>query len=194
MDRLQANEKEQTENHLLVCEQCCTRLDEVRHYIQAMKAAAGRIRAAEESFRARKRARVERWSRILRGPAWGFAAAAAMVAVAVVIPLQQTTSVTYDVVNLRSTRGAEISSAVGSQDRLLKLNLDVSTLKTPDRLRISLVDGQGKQLWESVSRQPAGEQLQVTLPKKLAKGQYWVRLYGGAAGNQMLREFSLPVQ
>jgi hypothetical protein len=195
MDRLQADEIEQTENHLLVCEHCRTRLEETRLYVQATKTAASRIREAEESFRARKRARAEWWANVLRGrPALGLAAALAVIVVIVVIPIRQTRSVEYELLNLRSTRGVEPSTPVGSRDRLLKLNLDVASLQTRNPLHISLVNSQGKQLWESVAPPPAGEQLQVTLPGKLNKGQYWVRLYGGEAGDQMLREYSLPVK
>ncbi len=183
LGRLESEELERFEEHLLVCPGCQDRVAASDEYIAAMKLALRDIRA-RQAKPAGPRWNPLRWTPLL---AAGVAAAALAVFVHFRSPAGDPAP---HMVSLRAIRGFEDPAAAAPAGALLVLKADLSELPEMPSYRIAIADQGGAILWQA-SGTPEQGQLTVTLPRKLAPGRYWVRLLGG--GN-LLREFGLKVE
>jgi hypothetical protein len=96
------------------------------------------------------------------------------------------------VVELRTYRGAEAASEVGSGS-LLQLRLGTEGLKDSQPYRVEIVDSRGTKVWYGAVAWSDGE-ASVHVPKLLGAGQYWVRLYEIPPDSELAREYGLKVR
>lgn len=199
LHRLSPIQCDDLEDHLLLCETCRARLQEAESFVQAMRQAGTRIREAE-FFRLNQ---APIWRRALSylgevsspgrfARAGGFAIA--ILAVVLILPRLRTNAVEYEDVRLMSVRGSE-SAAKPKPNSWLRLHLDTQRLDSYSGARIVLVDANGHKVWQSEPRpgDPSQSELVVTLERKLASGNYWVRLSSEPDG-KLLREYPLKIQ
>ena len=175
------------EEHLLICESCQERLDEVEQFIRTTRAAASELRAEE---RGKQRASLSlSWLWTLPKPVWAGAFAAVLVAVVLPYSLQNTRGPASEAV-LETSRGGEQSNTAHVKSGAVALVIDASELPSQKEYRLDVVDSSGASIW-SGSVQPMGNRLRAQVAKPLAHGVYWVRIYAG--DSSLLREFGLTV-
>ena len=91
-------------------------------------------------------------------------------------------------VMLASYRGAENFQQVQAPaGRPLELHINGTDIPSPELCRVELVNATGQFEWSG--KLTGAENLLASVPKALAAGQYWVRVY--APDNTLLREFGL---
>lgn len=177
---LPAEELEEVEEHLLLCDSCRRRVQEVDGYVATMAAAAREVRHEERSVR----------SRFLRFllPA---AAVLALLAGASVLTNRSGERVPAGApfaITLEATRGApEHAVPVG---RPLTLEFDLATLPAAATYRIEVVDQSGSKLWSGTATS-AGAQA-TSHARALDRGYYFVRL--SLMSGELLREYGLTVR
>ncbi len=173
--RLDAASLESFEEHLLICEECQSALDQTEDYIRLMKAAAREFEErAPESWR---------WP----WPRWGAAVAAAVVCFAGLFYLRPAPANIDVPVALVSTRG-EASVAHAPAHRVL--GLDVAEPLAAGSYRVEVVTEAGRVVWTRQTEAGSGK-LSVRVREGLGRGAYWVRVYDASG---LLREFGLRVE
>jgi hypothetical protein len=193
MCRLQEEETEVLEDHLLFCASCQQRLTETQQRIAATRIAAKRVR--EETSRPEPRGSLGNFfSNLIQvRPVWAMAATAALAVVLVAPRLQQQPpSAAYQEVSLTAMRGGE-AAFDAEHGRPLRLHLDIRDLAVPTGIQVTVVSAEGVLVWSS-SRidRPNEESLVVRLDSSLRAGQYWVRVV--RTPDQILREYSLRLR
>lgn len=178
-------EMEAIEEHLLVCEQCQTRLHCAEEWVALMKSALPL---------GPKRSRVPRWpfkfDYVLTRP-FALAGCAAIVVLLCAAPFVMRESPQEDqLVALSATRGAEEQgAALAKSGNHLILAPDVTGLVGP--LVLEVVDSSGTVVF---TRALATADPRVRLEHRLKPGQYWVRINSAEADSPNLRESSLRVE
>lgn len=170
------------EEHLLLCDHCQQRLSREDDFRHGMRQAAAAFPLQER--RSPIRRTVPRFAWIL---------SAAAVGLAVIIAIQwpmRTRSMGTAVVLLQSARGSEIAATVQSR-RPVILVVDCTELQPVPQFRVEIVDNIGRSVYQADAA-PHNNKLQATLPRGLAAGGYFLRLYSPA--RDLLREYSLTVQ
>lgn len=176
------------EEHLLLCPECQRRLEEMDAYVEAMRHAAGRLEAEDDSRR-------RFWSRVsskltFRRLAWVMgAAAAALLAVALRVSLNPTQPSPPYALVLETSRGAEAQHAPAG--RGLDLSLDITGLQPLPAYRIEIVDRQGTRV-AGLRAELAQGRVRTSVTRGLGAGIYFVRLY--APSGELLREYALEVK
>ena len=169
----------EVEEHLLICEACRNAIRELDAFIPSMKAEAAR-RPTESQHRQLPIA-----NRI------GVAATVALLLVALVVfrtrPLDNPTP---SEVMLSSIRGLE-SRAEAPAGKPLQLNIEAPDLVSGQAYRIAVADAAGGVVWTGAATD-AGGKISAQVPKRLASGMYWIRLYD-SEGRQ-LREFGMSAK
>lgn len=189
--RLQAEDVDQVEDHLLICEHCQTRLDQTREFIEATRTAAARIRREEAAGE-----RPQSWWAVLavRKPAW-VVAGIAVLALAASLPLFRSANPTEQEVSLLTTRGAGEATVEGRSNLRLTLRLGLQGVDEQAEYHVALVDSSGKLVWKSGPvRSETREEVRVRIDQSLGSGAYWVRLQGDATGQSVLREYPLQIR
>jgi hypothetical protein len=92
---------------------------------------------------------------------------------------------------LESHRGVAPRSAV-PPGRPLVLEMDITWLRPSGDYRTELVDAQNRPVQSGHSPVQSGR-ARLLVPRGLAAGSYWVRLYAPGAGAELLSEYSLIV-
>jgi hypothetical protein len=199
------------EEHLLVCELCQTSLEEVTEYIHLMKTGLMKVKMARLIPAPPDRlARVSRFLRPAgrpRGVIGAMAMAAGCMALWIAVraaPSRETALSLIHVptqVTLDSFRDDGIAHAPALRPLNLSINpADITADATPDvavnisaaaEYRLEVVTASGKQVWNSAPDVSSGT-LDAHLPKGLAAGKYWVRLYTGRS--EILAEFGLLLE
>jgi len=193
MCRLQEEETEVLEDHLLFCASCQQRLTETQQRIAATRIAAKRVR--EELSRPEPKGSLGSFiSNLIQArPVWAMAATAAL-AVVLLAPrlLQHPPSAAYQEVSLTAMRGGE-AAFDAEHGRPLRLQLDVRDLAISSDIQVTVVSAEGVLVWSS-SRidRPNEQSLVVRLDSSLRAGQYWVRVV--RTPDQILREYSLRLR
>lgn len=194
MKRLQAEESEQLEDHLLICGTCRSRLDEVRQDVQAIRIAAARIRE-EDFFRATRKPRWQfaaNWSFFRSG--WMLAGAGLLTAV-FLVPLFREPNPVYRDVVLQTMRGGREDTVVSSAGLRVRLKLALNGVAQLAQYQVVVVDSSGQTFYQSGPVTPeTREQLTVPVKRELPPGVYWVRLSSPASGEVVLREYSLRIR
>lgn len=182
------SEVEVVETHLLVCDSCRDRLDELEDYRTVMRQGFALLASQPEQVQARARLsglpawRLPRWS-----PRFSMIAAAAALALAAFLLVPANVSLT-------SERGSD-TAATAPPGRILQLHLDSSGL--PDgEVSVEIVDSNGNAIGE---RQLLVRSNQVTVGvRPLWSGLYYARIYSSKDGHldsdRLLREFGFQVR
>jgi hypothetical protein len=184
------------EEHLLVCETCQKRLDQVESYARAMRGAARRIQQEEEG---QAPATIGAWDRI-RGwfaspvPLWGGAFATA--ALILILGLQVTRHL-QDAppgppvdVELQAVRGT-VTPNTADAGHALHLRLDSRGVPEVPVYRIEIVDAVGRKVWNG-SGNWSDPWIQASVEKSFTPGTYFVRLLKD--GEDPVREYQLTIR
>jgi hypothetical protein len=184
-------ELENLETHVIGCESCVTRLEQLEIEVAAMKTALQelRIEAAAREVAKRDRAR-SRWFSM---PALSFAGGLAAIALAVGIAPQLLHHAAATDVNLIAYRGSENPTV--PLGRPLNLHLNAADLNE-GRVTVEVVDQSGKRVWEGSSEVKHAE-VNLATPAVQQTGSFFIRVYEPAGSNpegDLLREFPVQVK
>ena len=200
------------EEHLLICPQCQSELDDIEEYKVFMKAGLAsfeseRLAAAgPRDLQTGRGSSVRRWSLVREALSlnlvWSRMPGAQSLLAAVVLLVLAGTAVTWRMqssraplapvatIRLIALRGGEGYLARAPSGRPLDLVFNRRDLPADLSYRAELVHSSGRQVW-SGSVRIADQNLSIRMDKPLPTGAYWVRLYSSAG--QLLREFGLSV-
>ena len=188
MHQMREEELETMETHILACNSCVSRLEDLEIQLAAMKLALAELhnQTVAKSFAQEKKSR---WAR-LKLPTLSFAGAGATLALALaILPGLSTVEM-----NVNAVRGSEVTSIPAGRPLLLHLNAK----DLPEEpVSLEVVDSEGNEIWKGTG-QIAHETVDTKLSKLTTKGNYLLRLYGpGSAKSSqgdLLREFSFRVE
>lgn len=190
LHRLGEQELAPVEEHLLVCETCQAKLQEIDDFIKAVKGAGPELAATPPGGgRLRLPEWLRRWPNLTPGRI-ALAGAMAVLCAVAMVDLPHTPRTSPAPVSLKALRGGE-TAAVAPARRRLALALDVPDLAGCAPCRIEIVSDSGQPVW---SGEPSfsGGRLMITTPVEFGAGTYWVRLYNGGPGP--VREFGLRLK
>jgi hypothetical protein len=186
------DELEVVESHILACESCVTRLENLELDISAIKRALTQLEETQKvSAAAPAPGRWRLWFAIPT-LSWAGAVAAIAIAIAVVPHVIQHKRPAVDF-SLSAYRGME--SVVVPEGRPLHLTLNANDLPE-GAASITVVDSNGAEIWSSRGQIENGR-ISVTIPRIQRSGPHFVRLYSPVSGKaqpELLREFSIDVQ
>lgn len=185
-------ELEALETHILACEACVTRLENLELEITAMRRALQQIESRQEAPVAVSAERG--WRRWFAVPtlSWAGAVAAVALGVAFVPQLLQHHPAAADF-SLSAYRGME--TVVVPENRPLQLTLNANDLPE-GAAAVSVVDGNGIQVWHGSGR-IENHRISVFIPRIGHAGPHFVRLYLAASSQsqpELLREFAIDVR
>jgi|SRR6185437_9079123 len=178
-NQLSVSQVEALELHLLVCEPCQNALEETQQYIRSMKAGLTRTALRPTAVPMRKRF------------LWGMAAALALgAALLVTTPhLDNTEPVPVNLVSLRGGPGAATSRAPAR--RPLEVAFEIPDARIAPGYHVEVVTTKGERAWSGVAKPREGK-LYAVLPGTMARGNYWVRLFG--PDSNQLYEYGLQLE
>ncbi len=185
-------ELETVETHVLACESCVTRLENLELQIAAIKVALQNLHQ-EKVAKAVARQQTAGWRSWLTMPRLSMAGAVAVLALGIgVIPQFINQNAPVAQVSLVAYRGLE--TPVVPKDHKLHVHLNANDL-TDKAVRIELVDEQGKALWKGTAAVRQDE-VEVNVPKISETGTHFFRLYAQNSGgpDELLREFAFQVK
>ncbi len=190
-NRLSGVTREAVEEHLLVCQECLKRVEDEEKYIDAIRAAAGRLEAEtlaglqppHEGGGNRKRGGV---------PRWAMAAGLAVLLAGGSLTVQLFQPRPPLDVPLRVERSAESNPDAVPSGRDLLLKADLRGLPPLPLFRWTIVDREGIVMKEGSVEQKA-ELAEIRLERGLPEGRYWVRILDPETGI-LLREYSLQLK
>ena len=192
MGRLAEEETVSVEEHLLLCEPCQQRLQELDDFLEAFRLAAAEARAPSRGFMNQLGDLVS--SLFPNRPSFALGAvAAAALAVVFLVPRQHETPATYSVA-LDSARGGRVAGAVPApQGHRLQLSLDLRGIPERETYSVAIVSSAGRAVF-TAQVIPAAGRLTLLTTSALPPGDYWVRVNEPLAPHGLLREFQLTVQ
>lgn len=180
LQRLAEEDEAPLEEHLLICEKCRNRLEEMDEFVAAMRAALEHKPAAQPVALPKRMPRLA-WAGVL--------VAAAILALA--LPLWRRAEPPREVV-LRSWRGAAgAGDAQVPAAAPLAVRLAGEGLPERPRYRVEVVDDWGQSIHEEML---VASRLTLFLNSGLAAGHYWVRVFDPSDAGLPLREYSLTVE
>ena len=179
--RLSDSEIEHIENHLLICDACRERLEEVSAFAFSMR----------ETLKERPVVESEtRWF----GRSFGWmirprlAVAGALAAMVLAVGVYRISGDAHVVpvasLQLTALRGSEIRSVVRAHE------LDLAITDAPASSRLDIVDVDNVTVWTGTLR-PGAEWAEVKIAQVLSPGDYFARVYTGAG--QPLHEYQFKV-
>ncbi len=187
----QEDELDRVETHILACDTCVARLEQLEFQIAAVKLALHELSQQPRTEHvAEKRSRTDWFT--LRTLSWAGAAAVFAVAIALTPPLL-THAVPAADVTLSSNRGSEVAPVPQGRPLHLRLNAE-SVANGP--VEVSLVSAYGSEIWKG-NALARNDRVEVTIPKLDKSGFHFLRLYSRSADNRrgdLLREFSFTVK
>lgn len=178
------------EEHLLLCDSCQDRLEQMDGYVAAMQSASSKLRREQPSDGR------ERW-RILSypfgWPARVWAPAFAVLFLVLLVGDQWRLANMQPVhVMLEAKRGAEGSAfSKAPAGKHLVLEVDLTQLPNSSVYRMEIVDPAGNPVLESPATAQNG-QISLPVATRLSRSLYYVRLY--SQSDELLREFGLRVE
>jgi hypothetical protein len=188
LHRMQEEELEATETHILACDSCVARLGTLEIQLEAMKLALAETHKenVEEKYAA---AKSSRWA-WLKVPSLSLAGAGAAVAIAITV-IPQFTTVERSV---SAVMGSEVTAIPAGHPLLLHLNAkDLPA----EKVSVQVVSADGNEVWKGNST-INNSTVDAKLPKFSDKGNYLIRLYGpgeqSSSEGNLLREFSFAVE
>ncbi len=187
-----ANEEELeiVETHILACESCVTRLEDLEFLITATKLALQEVRSEQLANQAAKQK--TSWKSWITVPRLSWAGGLAVVALGVAIVPQLAQRHTTDIA-LSAYRGLDISTV--PEGRPLHVSLNANDLGSGP-VTVQLVDSRGLRLWQG-SSDIQNEKVDISVPRISQVGTHFIRLYSPKSGNaegDLLREFAFQVK
>lgn len=188
LHRMQDEELEATETHILGCDSCVARLERLEIQLEAIKIALAEAHQ-EEVEKNYVNAKSSRWA-WLKVPSLSLAGAGAAVAIALTV-IPQFTTVERSV---SAVMGSEITTVPAGHPLLLHLNAkDLPA----ENVSLEVVSADGSEWWKGNST-IHNSTVDTKLPKFKDKGNYLIRLYGpgqkASSESNLLREYSLAVE
>lgn len=185
-------ELDRLESHILACDSCVSRLEDLEMQIAATRIAIRDIqREQAEKAAARQRSTWKVW---LTGPRLGLASGVAVMAIGLSVApslIQHRDPVAE--VSLSANRGAE--GSVLPANHRLQVHLNARDL-AEGSVVAKLVDSRGDELWQGSGAVRKGR-VDLSLPSIHEQGSYFVRLYAANNANsesELLREFAVQVK
>ncbi|HXB72309.1 MAG TPA: hypothetical protein VNY05_28985 [Candidatus Acidoferrales bacterium] len=185
MGNLPESESDAFEEHLLVCEQCRLRLEEIDEYTASMRGAAAEFRSGQRPAQVEPQRRPWGWLRLI-------SVGAAVAALVVVIGWWSGSSDMAGppfAISLEATRGAA-STAWAPADTSLLVRLDLAGLPDFPTYRMQMVDAAGAAVWQGTAA-AHDSKVESKIPQTKA-GTYFIRVYSPAG--ELLREFGLKTR
>ena len=176
------------EEHLLICPACQQTVEKTDELIALLKSAAAH--PAELAHAGGVWNTAQESARRMLVPNAGWAAALAMICLAILVFWRQPEEVPLAPVTLSSFRGSEPVS-MAPAGKQLRLAIEAPDLPACRNYHVELVRATGERAWEGPAAENSGK-LSAKVSKPLQIGLYWVRLY--AADGELLREFGLRVE
>ena len=189
MKQNQEEELERVETHILACDGCVARLEQLEVQMAAVKLALTEL--SREAKQAPVRRSAKDWFDI-RTLSWAGAVAAVALAVSLT-PHFWPKSIPAAEVSLSANRGSGVTSA--PQGCPLHLHLSAQAIPNGP-VRVVMVDGNGSELWKGTA-QVRNDRVEVLTPKIANPGTDFVRLYALPSGDSpgdLLREYPLEVK
>jgi hypothetical protein len=190
LHRMQEEELETTETHILACDSCVARLEVMEIQLEATKMALAEFhKETVEKKYAAAAAKDTRWA-WLKLPTLSLAGAGAALAIALTIaprftPVER---------SVNAVMGSEVT--VIPANRPLLLHLNAKDLPE-EKVAVQVVSADGNEVWKGDST-IHNSTVDTKLPKFHDKGNYLVRLYSVANSSSteasLLREFSFAVE
>ena len=179
LGRLPATLEAEVEEHLLVCDVCQERLNDLEAYALAMRQA---IAAAPDAPAAKPRAAWLAFARLSPIPVLSWAGMLALILIGAALYFRPAPDVPpLAAIQLTALRGDNIASV----EPALETDLTFSDAPAAPALRAEVVDAAGGAVWSGAF--PANTR-KIQLTKRLAPGRYFVRLYDPAG--QLLHEYA----
>jgi hypothetical protein len=192
LNRSRAEELEGLETHILACESCVTRLEDLEFQISVTKLALQEMQS-EELAKARLAQKSSRkpWFAV---PKLSLTGAVATIAVAlIVVPAFLPKHAPTTQVSLSANRGEE-SSVVPAGHRL-NMHLSTGDLAAGSVL-VSIVDIRGTEVWRGRAT-IQHEQVEVVVPPIKDRGAHFLLLYApthATPDSNLLREFAFQIE
>jgi hypothetical protein len=192
LSRSSEEQLERLETHILACDCCVTRLENLEIQIGATKLA---LRDMQREQLAKAASRRSNWRAGFRVPSFSLVGAVATVALGIIVVpafFQHGSPVAQ--VNLSTYRGTEDGSTV-PEGRRLHVHLNASDLAEGSVI-VDVVDDRGVEVWKG-SAAIRHEQVEVLVPPITERGTHFLRLHTPNQANaesDLLREFVLHVE
>ena len=189
-----ANEEELevVETHILACESCVTRLEDLEFLIATTKLALQEVRNEQLAKQIAKQQQTSSWKSWFTVPRLSWAGGLAVFALGVALVPQLTQQHPADVA-LSAYRGLDVSTV--PEGRPLHVSLNANDLGSGP-VTVELVDGQGLRLWQG-STDIQNNKVDISIPQIRQIGTHFIRLYSPKPGNgegELLREFAFQVK
>ena len=185
--RLSDSEVEHVENHLLICDACRERLEEVSAFAFSMRETLKEKTVVESDARSFGRW-FGRWFEWIPRPQLAMAGAFAVVLMAALgfyrISGGDARVVPVASLQLTALRGSQIKSVVPARE------LDLAFTDAPAASRLDIVDVNNKTVWTGTLA-PGAERAEAKINQVLSPGDYFARVYTGAG--QPLHEYQFKV-
>lgn len=184
-------ELEVVETHILACESCVTRLEDLEFLIATTKLALQEVRSEQLAKQAAK-AQQTSWKSWFTVPRLSWAGGLAVFALGVALVPQLTHPQAADVA-LSAYRGLDVSTV--PEGRPLHVSLNANDLGNGP-VTVELVNGQGLRLWQGTT-DIQNNKVDISIPQIRQIGTHFIRLYSPKAGNgegDLLREFAFQVK
>lgn len=186
----QEDELDRVETHVLACNTCVARLEELEVQMAAVKLALRELSQASEAEKRAQRSRNSWFT--FRTMSWASALAAIALTVALT-PRFFSHAVPAADVNLSANRGTEIATI--PLGKPLHLHLSAPDV-TNGPVEVIMVDANGAELWKGVAK-AENERVDVNVPKLDQAGTHFLRLYSvhpDRSEGELLREFPFQAQ
>lgn len=181
-------ELEVVETHILACDSCVARLENLEIEIAATKLALQEMKRKEAAQSQVAAARQASWRSWFTMPRLSMAGGLAAIALGILIAPQFRSEASVDV-NLYANRGQEVAQAPVAKP----LHVVLNNVELPQgSVVVKLVDDQGKEDWKGVAPVQK-DQVAVNLPKIQQPGEYHLQVYG-TDSNSELTEFAFEVK
>ena len=190
MHQMQEEDLESMETHILACDSCVARLEEMEIQLTATKMALAELHKETVAENYAKQSH-SRWS-WLKSHSWSLAGATAALALAMAI-VPRFAGVSSFETEVSAYRGSETTTIPAG--RPLFLHLNAKDLPA-EPVRVEVVNAEGNLVWQGKDA-INHDKVDAKLPEIKTKGNYLLRLYAagqnGAPGD-LLREFSFDVK
>lgn len=184
LDRLEPAQIDVVEDHLILCDPCRGRLDEVGSFAIAMRESLRRVPAHAEPERFRWE-----WLAAMFQPRFAMAAAFAALLTVAVGYYTNRPSALPPVASLQFVASLADVKEVQAARELQLVFKDAPVSGSP--FRLELVDAAGASIWKGApAPRPAG--LVATIDAALPSGVYFARLYDNA--NSLVHEYGFRVK
>lgn len=182
----QEEELDGVESHIMACDGCVARLEQLEIQQAVMKLALSELPQQSTAPVLAQRS-LKDWFN-LRTVSW----AGAVAAVALTVSLTPHFLFRPDPVanvDLVANRGTGITTV--PQGKALHLHLSAPAIQNGP-VQVVLVDGNGSEVWKG-SAEARNEQVEVSIPKVAHPGTHFLRLYSQNSPADLLREFPFQV-